>query len=70
MSEDTENRSSTTEDYAEEEEEEEEIRPPPHAGGRKKRVASTHLEAKASKRGKASPPGSPRTATVKPLAKS
>ena len=49
----------------------------PPAGGRKKRPTSTHLEAEASKKGKASPLDSPTIATdssweweprVKPLA--
>ena len=52
-SEDTETHSSTEDN---EEEEEEEIHPPPLAGGRKKRKASTHGEAKASKKGKTSLP--------------
>ena len=49
-SEDNETHSSATKD---DDKEEEESSPPPE-GGRKKRVASTNLEAEASKRGKSS----------------
>ena len=57
VSEDSEARSSSKED-----EEEEESNSPPD-GGRKKRAASTRLEAKASKKGKASLPDNSIVAT-------